>query len=95
MDAGVSGMKTATFPCGVAMTGDFEGLKAVLSHNLKKYRKENGLSQERLALESGVDRTVVSRLERCLINPSLHILFKLANQLQVTPDLLLKKEDSD
>lgn len=75
------------------MTDDFEGLKAVLSHNLKRYRKQAGLSQERLALESGVDRTVVSRLERSLINPTLHILLKLAARLQITPDLLLKKED--
>ena len=71
----------------------FEQLKATLSYNLKKYREQRGLSQERLALESGVDRTVVSRLERRLINPTLQILMKLALCLGITPDLLLQKSD--
>ncbi len=90
-----SGIKTATFPCEVAMSDEFEELKATLSHNLKKYRAERGISQERLALESGVDRTVVSRLERCLINPTLQIILRLSICLQVSPDLLLKKPDFD
>lgn len=76
------------------MVDQFEELKATLSHNLKKYRAERGISQERLALESGVDRTVVSRLERRLINPTISILLKLAVRLEVSTDLLLKKEDT-
>lgn len=72
------------------MSDQFEELKATLSHNLKYYRAARGISQERLALESGVDRTVVSRLERRLINPSLQILSRLAVCLQITPDLLIK-----
>lgn len=76
------------------MSDDFEELKATLSNNLKRYRAERGISQERLALESGVDRTVVSRLERRLINPTLLILSKLALCLGVSTDLLLKKEDA-
>lgn len=74
------------------MSEQFEELKATLSHNLKHYRARRGVSQERLALESGVDRTVVSRLERRLVNPSLQILLRLAECLQVTPDQLIKKQ---
>lgn len=77
------------------MTDEFEELKQTLSRNLKKYRALRGISQERLALESGVDRTVVSRLERCLINPTLQILLKLAFRLEISTDLLLKKEDTN
>ena len=55
--------------------------------------KRVGLSQERLALESGVDRTVVSRLERCLINPTLQILLKLAVRLEVPVHELLMDRD--
>jgi len=42
-----------------------------------------GLAQERLALDAGVDSTVVSKIERAVTNPSLEILLRLANQLEV------------
>ncbi len=77
------------------MDADFEELKRTLSMNLKRYRAEKGISQERLALEAGVDRTVVSRLERCLINPTLVVLMKLATRLEVGVDLLVKKQSLD
>ncbi len=32
--------------------------------NLRRYRVERGLSQERLALETGIDRAYVGRIER-------------------------------
>lgn len=77
------------------MGDEFEELKQTLSGNLKKYRALRGISQDRLALESGVDRTVVSRLERCLINPTLQILLKLAIRLEISADLHLKKEETN
>ena len=40
-------------------------------------------SKERLAFDAGVDRTVVSKIERAVTNPSIEILLKLANQLDV------------
>ena len=40
-----------------------------------------GLTQEQLALEAEVDRTYVSQIERCLKNPSLLILHRLAKAL--------------
>ncbi len=76
------------------MSDQFEELKATLSANLKKHRARVGISQERLALEGGVDRTVVSRLERCLINPTILVLHKLAARLEISTDLLLKREDN-
>ena len=51
--------------------------------NLKATRAERGLAQERLALDAGVDRTVVSKIERAVTNPSIEILLKLSNQLDV------------
>jgi transcriptional regulator with XRE-family HTH domain len=40
------------------------------------------LSQEALALEAGIDRTYVSRLERRLENPTILVLERLAAALQ-------------
>jgi DNA-binding XRE family transcriptional regulator len=59
-----------------------EELKADLASNLKVIRKAKGLAQERLALDAGVDRTVVSKIERGVTNPSLEILLRLANHLR-------------
>ncbi len=42
-----------------------------------------GGAQERLAFDAGVDRTVVSKIERAVTNPSIEILLKLTNQLDV------------
>ncbi|WP_108646322.1 helix-turn-helix domain-containing protein [Polynucleobacter rarus] len=68
---------------------ELANLKANLSKNIKKHRKEIGLAQERLALEAGVDRTLVSKIEREIANPSLEILFKISIILDVSLSDLL------
>jgi len=62
-----------------------------LARNLRAIRLEKGLAQERLALDAGVDRTVVSKIERAVTNPSLEILLRLANHLEVEVADLLRK----
>ena len=64
-------------------------LRCNLALNLKSLRMAKGLAQERLALDAGVDRTVVSKIERAVTNPSLEILLRLANQLDVEVGQLL------
>jgi transcriptional regulator with XRE-family HTH domain len=68
---------------------DLEFVKACLSRNIKRLRAESNLAQERLALEAGVDRTVVSKIERMVSNPSLEVLVKLAAALKVSVAALL------
>jgi transcriptional regulator with XRE-family HTH domain len=51
--------------------------------NLKKARLSKGLSQEKLALDIGLDRTYISLLERGKRNPSLITLHKIAKHLKV------------
>lgn len=68
---------------------EFSATRLLLSENIKTLRKERNLAQERLALEAGVDRTVVSKIERQVSNPSLEILVKLAFTLQVPLTQLL------
>jgi len=68
---------------------DYVRYKAKLSKNIKNFRRELGLAQEKLALEAGVDRTLVSKIEREISNPSLEILIRLSLTLNVTvADLL-------
>jgi len=67
-----------------------DNLRADLALNLRSIRLEKGFSQERLALDAGVDRTVVSKIERAVANPSLEILLRLANHLEIEVAELLK-----
>ena len=69
---------------------ELEQSRKALSRNLKRLRKENFLSQEKLALEAGVDRTVVSKIEREVTNPSIEILVRLAFYLSVHVTSLLE-----
>ena len=68
---------------------EFKKLRMNLGRNIKSIRLEQGLAQERLALEAGVDRTLVSKIERLIANPSLEILTKLATVLDVSVTRLL------
>jgi transcriptional regulator with XRE-family HTH domain len=49
----------------------------VLGNEIRKARLAAGLSQEKLALKAGVDRTHVSMLERGLNSPTLDTLIVL------------------
>lgn len=57
--------------------------------NVRRIRVELGLSQERLGIDSGVDRSYVSRLERGLENPTIAMLDRIARALNVTVSDLL------
>jgi transcriptional regulator with XRE-family HTH domain len=65
-------------------------LKQALSVNIKRLRKEQGISQEKLALKADVDRSYMSQVERCLANPSIDALLRISNALEVAPSELLQ-----
>ncbi|PUB42711.1 helix-turn-helix domain-containing protein [Pseudomonas sp. GV047] len=75
------------------MTQDYEQLRLHLSENIRWMRRLKNLTQEQLALMAEVDRTYVSQIERCTGNPSLLVLCKLANILEITTDQLLTEPD--
>ena len=72
-----------------AMKMTLPALKLALSANIKRIRKEQGISQEKLALKADIDRSYMSELERCLANPSIDALLKIGNALDVSPSELL------
>ena len=51
---------------------------ALVARNIRRLRVAQALSQEMLAVDAGIDRTYVSRLERGLENPTVTVLEKLA-----------------
>ncbi len=58
--------------------------RALVAWNLRRFRVERGISQERLAFDSGVDRAYVGGLERQSENPTVDVLDRLAAVLEVT-----------
>jgi len=62
-----------------------------LGEILRQLRKERGLSQEELALESGYHRTYISLLERGQKNPLLRTIFELAKALEVAPSEIVER----
>ena len=70
------------------------GIREVLAGNLRRYRREQSLSQEELAHRVGIDRTYVSALERCVYSASIDVVDRLARALGKTAaDLLLDSPD--
>lgn len=57
--------------------------QALVARNLRKIRVDRGLSQENLAVDAGIDRTYVSRLERGMENPTVAVLDRLAVALAI------------
>jgi transcriptional regulator with XRE-family HTH domain len=58
---------------------------------LRDLRHELGLSQEQLALRASVDRTFVGKLESGRHQPSLAVVFKLAQAAGTTPVQLIDR----
>ncbi|PAU74453.1 helix-turn-helix domain-containing protein [Halomonas salipaludis] len=54
-----------------------------ISANLKRLRRERGLSQEQMAELADFHRTYISQLERCVTNISVDGLERIANGLGV------------
>ena len=60
-------------------------LVQLLGAKVRHHRKLKGMTQERLALDAGMERSYVSDLERGMRNPSVRALGRLAEALGVQP----------
>lgn len=56
-------------------------VRALVARNIRRLRVRRGISQENLAVDAGLDRTYISRLERALENPTVLVLDRLARAL--------------
>ncbi|MGO9320838.1 MAG: helix-turn-helix domain-containing protein [Solirubrobacteraceae bacterium] len=56
----------------------------IFAANVRRTRKERGLTQEDLAFAADMHRTHVSKIERCLCEPGARTVAKLATALRVS-----------
>ncbi|MBN1364243.1 MAG: helix-turn-helix transcriptional regulator [Syntrophaceae bacterium] len=65
----------------------------IIADKIKLLRKKKKLSQEQLAEAVGINAAHLSRLENDKYQPSMPVLKKMAEVLEVTVDYLLSEED--
>lgn len=66
--------------------------KKILAENLKRYRKQRGLTQAALSVKSGTRLPGISEIENAKSNPNLNTLIALAEALGVEVVDLFKKK---
>lgn len=66
-------------------------LVQLLGQNVRRLRIERGLSQEELAFRAGMKRSYLSDMERGTRNPTVRALGRIAEALEIAPQVLLSR----
>lgn len=74
----------------VSVKLDTAGHLAAIGATVRARRQEFGVSQESLALATGIDRSHMGRIERGERNLSVLNLIRIAEALNISPSKLLK-----
>lgn len=69
-----------------------DDLNSVISKNLKRIRKEKGLSLDALSALTGVSKSMLGQIEREEVNPTISTILKISNGLKVSFTSLLRNE---
>ncbi|WP_456726416.1 helix-turn-helix domain-containing protein [Bradyrhizobium sp. USDA 3397] len=65
--------------------------RQVVASNLRRIRRERGISQMALAMDAGVNRTYISKLEKGSTWVGLEVLVKISKVLQAEPADFLER----
>jgi transcriptional regulator with XRE-family HTH domain len=77
------------------MKADVEPIRKVLAENIRRYRKNLGYSQEKLAEKAGLSAQTLNDIEGCRRWVSAATMSKLAKALHVAEFQLLVPEGSE
>lgn len=69
---------------------EYEEILFEISESLKKYRRENNLTQKQLAKTLEFDQVMISKLESGNYNPTFKQLHKISRKLTNSADLFIK-----
>jgi len=75
--------------------GHNESIPTTFGQVIRKLRTDKGLSQEKLALDSALDRSFISLLESGHKQPTITTLFAIAEALGIHPSEIIKKVESN
>lgn len=80
-------------PIVLRVNSALEECRARIASNARSLRARVGISQEELASRANIDRTYASQIERGVANPSLEVLVRIAEALNVElHDLLCRHQ---
>lgn len=63
---------------------DSNELNKNIADNLRQIRAKNRISQDELSELSGISQQYICKIENEKVNPSIYILYKIANSLKIT-----------
>ncbi len=63
-----------------------------IGNNVKKIRKDRGLTIDELSIKANVSKSMISEIERGIRNPSITTLWNIANSLKIPLNYLLKED---
>jgi ribosome-binding protein aMBF1 (putative translation factor) len=67
------------------------GPERAFGEALREVRKDRGISQMDLFMESGIDRTYISAVERGIQSPTIRMIVRFAKCLKVRPSELVRR----
>jgi transcriptional regulator with XRE-family HTH domain len=67
------------------------GPEKAFGRALREIRKSKDISQEQLALDSALDRTYISLIERGINSPSIRVVVKIAAILKVPASRIVRR----
>lgn len=67
----------------------------MLGDVLRKARQEAGMSQEKVALSAGVDRSYLSELENNKWSPTVEMLFRICDALNVAASEIIARVERE
>lgn len=68
--------------------------RTIVGENVRRWRLKRGLTQEQLAFEAQIDLTYLGGIERGRRNPSLMVMVRIAQSLQLKPAELVEEPPS-
>ena len=67
------------------------GINETVAYNVRRVRRERGLSLDALARDSGVSKSMLGQIERGEVNPTVSVLDKVADGLKIPLERLLER----
>lgn len=65
-------------------------IEKAVGQELRFWRIQKGLSQEKLGFEASLHRTYISLIERGLKSPTISAIVRICTALEIAPDEFLK-----